>query len=323
MRRIAYPLLSLGVGLVVLQGPAALALQGPAATWSPATAASTSASSAARSGAGHKAAPTTHVVMPKAWNSSQSKPRPRGTSTTIPTKHFIVNLQGSKAPAQLGFDVFDINAGSWALDALPPGVQGLVYVGQKCPTPADRAFKATVDKLAKSSKVYGYYLSDEPHIGDCASGPSALASRADYIRNATSGRQKSFIVLSQPQDYRPFRPALTHVDLVGLDPYPCSVAHAQCDLSKVGEKVQAATSAGILVNQIVPVYQAFGQTGTSDHYYNLPTVEQMRGLLAAWGKWVPNPQMDYTYSWGNQSSSNPTLVNSQPLQKLFQQQFAK
>jgi hypothetical protein len=203
-------------------------------------------------------------------------------------------------------------------------VQGLAYVGQKCPKPADDAFKQTVRKFAENRNLYGYYLSDEPHIKDCPGGPDALASRADYIRKVTNGRQKSFIVLSRSEDYRSFRPARTHVDLVGLDPYPCSVRNPTCEYAQIGEEVRLATGAGIPLGKIVPVYQAFGQENISGGYYNLPTATQMRTMLAEWVRWVPNPVMDYTYSWGNQTNtSDPTLVDSVDLQKVFQAHVAR
>ena len=40
-------------------------------------------------------------------------------------------------------------------------------------------------------------------------------------------------------------------------------------------------------------------------------------MLARWAALLPNPPMDYTYGWGHQSSSNPTLADSAPLQGVF------
>jgi hypothetical protein len=238
-----------------------------------------------------------------------------------PTRHFVANLKGATAPFSLGYTLAD-NSSVSSLSTLPAGVQSVFWLGQKCPTPADSTFKAKVDALASNPKVFAYYLSDEPHIGDCPGGPAALRSRADYIRAASGGRQKSFIVLSKVADYKPFAPASSHVDLVGLDPYPCSIAHPQCDLSKIGEKVAAARAAGVQLTAIVPVYQAFGQERTTSHYYNQPTATQEHAILTEWKRLVPSPVMDYTYGWGNQSSANPTLVDSAALQKVFATFFA-
>jgi hypothetical protein len=245
---------------------------------------------------------------------------PSGAATDLvaaapATKHFITNLHGSTAPRALGYTVFD--TGPSGVASLPSGVQGLVWLGQKCPTPADATFRATVDRLAANPRVFGYYLSDEPHISACPRGPAALASRADYIRYRSRGTQKSFIVLSKIADYKPFRPAASHVDLVGLDPYPCSTASPTCPVTKIREKVTAARGAGIPLGAIVPVFQTFGQQNIAGGYYRLPTATQMQAMLAEWRRLVPTPVMDYSYGWGHQSSSNPTLVDSRSLQRVM------
>ncbi|NUQ31643.1 MAG: hypothetical protein HOP99_02270 [Dermatophilaceae bacterium] len=238
-----------------------------------------------------------------------------GQAVSPTTRHFISNLRGSTAPKALGYNVFDTSASGVA--TLPAGVQGLVWLGQKCPTSADATFRSTVDRLATNPKVFGYYLSDEPHVADCPRGPAALASRADYIRAKSRGAQRSFIVLSRVADYSAFRPAATHVDLVGIDPYPCSVASPGCPVTKIRDKVTAARGAGILVAAIVPVHQAFGQQNIAGGYYRLPTATQMRAMLAEWDRLVPSPVMDYAYGWSHQSSSNPTLVDSRSLQSVL------
>ena len=236
--------------------------------------------------------------------------------------HFIVNRDGSNAPQRLGFNVFDTGASRADIRAIPEGVVALVWLGEKCPTPADAAFRRTVDRLSNHPKVFGYYLSDEPHVADCPNGPRALASRARYVRRASNGRQHSLIVLSDREDYRPFRPAVTRVSMVGLDPYPCSVAHPRCKLAKINEAVNGALRGGIPLSAIVPVYQAFGQAGTDSPYYQLPRPRQLKSILRRWRELVPRPPMDYTYGWGHQGSSNPTLVDSPRLQQVLSRYFA-
>ncbi|HEX5560717.1 MAG TPA: hypothetical protein VFX52_03665 [Nocardioidaceae bacterium] len=242
-------------------------------------------------------------------------------SATTPN-HYISNLHGAvTGPRSVGFNIFDTGSSKQQIDALPSGVRALVWLGEKCPTAADDAFRSTVNALANDPKVFGYYLSDEPHIGDCPNGPQNLRTRTDFIRQTTGMRQKSFIVLSKQEDYAPFRVAVTGISYIGLDPYPCSVAHPTCDPSKIDEKVGLALQAGIPQTRLVPVYQAFGQTATSSAYYNLPTADQMQTMLQRWTTLVPHPAFDYTYGWDHQSSSNPTLVDSPSLQALFQGYF--
>jgi hypothetical protein len=239
---------------------------------------------------------------------------PACASAATARHHYISNLHGSTAPAALGYDVFDSSESGLAY--LPSGVQGLVWLGQKCPTPADATFKAAIDRMSKNPKVFGYYLSDEPHIASCPNGPAALRSRADYIRSKTS-TQWTFVTFSKQADLNAFKPAVTHVHLVGLDPYPCSTAHPTCDLSKIAERIGWANAAGIERWRVVPIFQAFGQENTASHYYNLPTASQLQAMLDEWHKYAPYPVFDYTYTWGNQSSANPTLVDSSALQSVM------
>jgi hypothetical protein len=80
---------------------------------------------------------------------------------------------------------------------------------------------------------------------------------------------------------------------------------------------------GIPRGRIVPVYQAFGQGRTAGGgYYRLPSATQLQAILQAWSRAVPDARLDYTYGWGNQSSANPTLVDTTTLQSVFQDYFA-
>jgi hypothetical protein len=235
------------------------------------------------------------------------------------TNHFITNRDGSNYPKKLGYNIFDVGASRSAVRSLPSGVRGLVWLGEKCPTRANDAFRTKVRRLADNRKVFGYYLSDEPHIADCPGGPAALASRARFIRKVSDNRQKSFIVLDD--SFRAFRPSVTRVSMIGVDAYPCSTNNPTCDLSVINSHVNQALRGDIPRKKIVPVYQAFGQERTDDHYYNMPNRTQLRAILARWAKLVPNPKMDYTYGWGHQGSSNPTLIDRPRLQDVFKSVF--
>ncbi|MDX6324992.1 MAG: hypothetical protein QOK15_1346 [Nocardioidaceae bacterium] len=267
------------------------------------------------------------VVAPSAGASASThRPAVRSTPAVLAAAtthlHFIVNLDGSVAPRRLGYNVFDTGDSPSEIRALPQGVKALVWLGQKCPTAADADFRATVRQLSGMRRVVGYYLADEPHISDCPGGPAGLATRTSFIHKVSDGRQKAFAILSEDEDFRPFRPAVTGLDLVGLDPYPCSDAHPDCDLSKIGREVTAAHERRIPLRKMVPVYQAFGQEHASDGYYHLPTPDQLRRMLNRWAEVLPSPPMDYTYSWGHQSSADPTLVDAPGLQTVLSDFFA-
>ena len=134
---------------------------------------------------------------------------------------------------------------------------------------------------------------------------------------AVAPSQKSFIVVLDGSkycngglgcEYAALAPSKTHVDIVGVDSYPCSIGSA-CKFNKITERVNAAVNAGIPRSRIAPVYQAFGQEGKANPYYRMPTAAELETMLATWKANVPSPVLDYAYSWGAQSSSPQALVN--------------
>jgi hypothetical protein len=252
------------------------------------------------------------------------------------TLHYAANAHGAiTAAAALGFDLFDIDgsgAGLGALseriDSLPARGKALVWVGNldnappgsSCPAPglSFGRFKAVVDALRHDRRVYGYYLADEPHPDVCPEAAADIRARADLV-HAVAPRQKAFIVVADGSaicrgnlgcEYRALRPAKTHVDLVGLDPYPChydkSGNPVPCESSMISARVAAAIASGIPATSIVPVFQAFGQSGRDDGksiYYRMPTANELASMLRVWHGLVPEPAFDYFYSVGVQCST--------------------
>jgi hypothetical protein len=261
------------------------------------------------------------VAAAAAVPTTQAVAAPRRSAPVV-TRHYIANIDGHfRAVAGLGYNVLD--AGPSDLPRLPRGTRALIWVGQDTPTPPGRGFKALVNRLANNRKVFGYFLSDEPALAPGAA--AALRARADYIAAASGGRQLSFVVLDGQRKYRAYRPAVTHVDLVGIDPYACSIAHPRCDPAEIPSAVRGALRAGIPRRKLVPTYQAFGQEHLSaaDHYYNMPSRSQERRLLLQWHRLLPHPVLDYTYGWEHQASANPTLVDRPRLQSLFNAYFTR
>lgn len=244
-----------------------------------------------------------------------------GLPAPTTTYHYIANVGShTRAVKRLGYTVIDVGPVGEEIRGLPRHTQGLVWLGQDCPTPADRAFRRVIRRFADSSRVFGYYLADEPHTSGCPGGPAALATRADYVRKESGGTQQTFVVLDG--SYHAYRPRVTHVTMVGIDPYPCSTAHPSCAFGDIRDDLNTALDAGIPRRTVVPVYQGFGQENTSSHYYNLPTRDEMLTMLQRWARLAPHPPMDYTYSWGHQDSANPTLRDSLGLKRLFTHYFA-
>jgi hypothetical protein len=282
-------------------------------------------------------APTeTPTSTPTATSTATATSTPKPTSNPTPeegTAHFTVNLGGSYAAAHsVGFNVFDV-AGSTSnpagvkskLDALPNGTKAMIWVGNLGKAAGAEGctraqFKAQVDALKDDPRVFGYMIADEPHPILFPTVVGEIAARADYLR-AVAPSQKSFIVVLDGSkycdgglgcEYEALAPSKTHVDIIGVDSYPCNIS-GPCKISKIPERVNAAVRAGIPLDQIAPVYQTFGQAGD---YYRMPTASELEAMLAAWKKSVPNPPLDYAYTWGAQSSSPEALSNHPELQAV-------
>jgi hypothetical protein len=271
-------------------------------------------------------------------------------TATKPTKtwHYAPNTGGRVGPAAGdGFTLFDIAGSTRApervnaiVNRLPREAKALVWVGNlgnapvgsACPPPGFtmQQFRAQVDAIAGNRKVFGYYLSDEPHPSLCPTAVSEIAARADYIHSHTS--QMTFIVALDSSnvcgehagcEYRALAPSHTHVDLIGLDPYPCHLdaggTPAPCDFGVIAAKVNTAIRSGIPRRAIVPTFQTFGQEGRTDGkapYYRLPTAGELATMLHAWSLVVPAPAMDYSYTFGVQCTRSncpaPQALENQP-----------
>lgn len=312
---------------------------------------------------GLPATPTDHTATPSVTiPSSATEVEVTPTiAVTEPSLHAAFNTQGDVADLiALGFNLFDVTGSKTnptsvlaLVNALPEGTQALVWlgnmgnapIGQSCPPPgySDAQFEAQVDILADNPKVFGYNLSDEPHPSVCPDAANAIKARSDYIHTHAPG-QKTYITIldgsnmcpeGEGCEYHAFRPEITHVDLFGLDPYPCHFDSAgqpvTCDISKISQRVELATANGIPVSAIVPVFEAFGQEGRLDGksiYYRTPTTAEFQDMLDLWESLVPNPVFDFAYTWGIQCTASTcpapqSLKNHPELQLLIKQHNLK
>jgi hypothetical protein len=237
------------------------------------------------------------------------------------TLHYAANMaedERSRA-AELGFNLFDTGPDPEEIDSLKDGQRALVWVGagfEDCePETSWSEFKKAVDALAGNSKVYGWYLFDEPNLKECSGLLKEIRRRADYIKEHAP-EQKSFVVALDGggPDITPDR---SHVDLIGLDPYPCEV-DKDCEYRLIDRLVSHAKESGIPTSAIVPVFQTFGQScNGGEHKWRLPTAAELRTILARWDKLVPTPAFDYAYSWANQREwSCPTLADANGTKKV-------
>lgn len=238
----------------------------------------------------------------------------------VTSLHYAPNanvVNGLYAPGADGFNLADVSSAA-AADALPAGVEGLVWLGDTSGLTA--SFESTVNAAIGDSKVYGFYLTDEPGPDVSAAN---LKAELDYIHSVDPGA-KTFIMLENngtpTNPSYSFNPANTDIDLFGIDPYPIRPASEGSefangyDYAVIGDAVAAAEAEGIPQSQLVPVYQAFG--GGQYTSYTLPTAAQEQTILSTWGQYLPNPAFDYAYSWGTQDGDT-ALSDDPALQAVF------
>ena len=234
---------------------------------------------------------------------------------------------GTYVPAQAGFNLADVSNVN-QLTALPAGVPGLIWVGQ-C-AGVDTRFIATITPYIGKTGIFGFFLMDDPDprpgllTGRAECEPADLMVESDWIHTHIPGAKTFIVPMNLASAYAPsfngtYNPANTHVDLYGIDPYPCRTEAGGCDYSMIDKFVRAAEASGIPRSRMVPAYQAFGagkwQDGNGGSYI-LPTPEQLRELLDRWRRAIPAPVFDMAYSWGSQNG-DAALENAPELQRAF------
>jgi hypothetical protein len=210
-------------------------------------------------------------------------------------------------PGSAGFNL--VAVGNLAqLNSVPAGDKALVVVDGV--HGVDSHFINFIRPFIGNPKVYGFYLADEPNPTVVPA--SNLKAESDWIHANDQGT-KTFMVMGAGP-FLPFFPSYTlqntDIDLIGLDPYP--IRTWGVDYEYIPLAVITAEWLGWSPDHIVPVYQAFGDTGT----FVVPTPEQEQMILAIWGILTPNPAFDYAYSWGEAWGAK-SLVDFPDLQAVF------
>ena len=203
-------------------------------------------------------------------------------------RYAYLSASDPAANKALGATMIDVGSKSSA-DALPAGLQGMVWVGDYDNTTcswetSDAALSSTVTAALGDPKVYGFFTSDEPNPLACPTAPAQHKARSDLI-HGLDPTTKTFIVLDSngfsgnlTQDAIDQIPLwLGSADLIGLDPYPCLVGKA-CDYSFLSNMIAKADAAGIAY---VGVLQAFDGTGAGEQF-RLPTTSELQAMVNLW-----------------------------------------
>lgn len=246
-------------------------------------------------------------------------------SPDAPTQwHYTANgnfdASGAYTPGIAGFNLADASSLT-EVNTLPPGDAALVFVGL-CIAAADPAFTssfiAAVQPYLDDPRVFGFYLMDEPDPRTCP--PANLAAESDWIHANIRGA-RTFIAMmnvrspDSPSYAGTYSPQNSHVDLVGIDPYPVRTGLAAPAYVDIPRCVAAAEAVGWTRSSLVPVFQAFGG-GNWGGTWALPTPAQEQHILTTWASVLPAPEFDYAYSWGPQNGDT-SLSLSPALQAIF------
>lgn len=249
---------------------------------------------------------------------------------TLATLHYAsgnnIDSQGNFAPAKAGFNLADVSSVE-ELNALPPGVKGLVWLDQG--DGVTQSFIDAVTPYIGNPNVYGFFLKDEPdptgQWGDYVTAAN-LKAESDWIHSHVTGA-KTFITMmnmgssDNPSFANTYTPENTHIDLFGIDPYPVRSGSGPVDYNMIDKAVAAAEASGIPTANIVPVFQTFGGGNWVDDqggHYVMPNAAQEQQMLAHWQAVVPNAPFDYAYAWGSQNG-DVALESSPELQNVFLQ----
>ena len=237
------------------------------------------------------------------------------------TMHYAYGASASQAAAN-GFNLVDLQYAS-SVNALPEGSKALIWLNEGSGVTA--SFINKVTPLIGNSKVYAFYLTDEPDpTGKYHTQVSAanLKAESDWIHAHFPGA-KTFITLmnmgsfENPNYTNTYNPANTGIDFYGINPYP--VRSTVVDFNFIDRSVTAALAAGIPLSSIVPVYQTFGGGGWATNTggsYVMPTTAQMQTMIDHWEKLVPSPAFDMAYKWSSQNGET-SLGNTSSMQAFF------
>jgi chitodextrinase len=230
-----------------------------------------------------------------------------------PKYRYIYNSGSDTAIAQDGWNLYDVSSKSVA-DALPAGTQSLYWVGDynnsTCSWEmSDSAVTSEVQQMVGDSKIFGYFISDEPNPYACPNAPAQHKARTALIHSIDPAKQVVIVLDSNGFSGRATQDALDQIplwkgtaDVIGLDPYPCYQGGA-CDYTWIDRTIAAADAAGIPYWGVV---QAF-----DDSSWRWPTAAEEQHMLTQWGNSHEGGYMTFAWTWaGNNLSSQPALLDT-------------
>jgi hypothetical protein len=155
-------------------------------------------------------------------------------------------------------------------------------------------------ELARSGKVAGYFIADEPNsAGGCPAAAGQVRARAALVRKLDSNPAHFTLVnVDDPHQFAAFR---NSADVMATDPYPCHVGKA-CDWSQIPSYVGQLRAAGVV--RYMGMLQAF-----SGGDWRWPTAAELTRMIGQWqqSEWIGELTFSWSYA-GNKLADHPELL---------------
>ena len=206
-----------------------------------------------------------------------------------------------------GFNLVETHPDRSELDALPPGVKAIVWIGQydnrTCAfTNSDDLVRSQVAAIAGHPAVAVYQLADEPEVWNCPNAPAQLKARSDLVKSADPGRDTMVAVMPHEGTGNPYAPYVGAFDIIATDPYPCR-ANLPADWGQITGAIAQLEEAR------VPRYWAYIQA-FQENSYRLPTAAELSEEFRLWRTTRMEAYIVFAWAWAGVSLENhPDLVD--------------
>ncbi|WP_329262532.1 hypothetical protein OG223_45605 [Streptomyces sp. NBC_01478] len=154
--------------------------------------------------------------------------------------------------------------------------------------------------LARSPRVAGYFVADEPNTDlNCPRAAAEVRKRSALVRSLDPDTDHFTVVnVDDPDQFAAFRGA---TDVMSVNVYPC-LAAKPCDWSRIPQALARLREAG--VTRYMGMLQVF-----SFEQWRWPTAAELTGMIAQWQRsdWLGQ----LTFSWeykGSRLADHPELL---------------
>jgi hypothetical protein len=154
--------------------------------------------------------------------------------------------------------------------------------------------------LARSSRVAGYFVADEPNTDlNCPRAAAEVRKRSALVRSLDPDTGHFTVVnVDDPNQFAAFHGT---TDVMSVNVYPCLVGKA-CDWSRIPRALARLREVG--VTRYIGMLQAF-----SFRQWRWPTAAELTGMIAQWQR--SDWQGQLTFSWeykGGRLADHPELL---------------